>query len=238
MLYTDDDISFDARWVAAYTEAFTAHPEMAAAGGPVLPIWERPPPRWLLEYIGNSKTFHLLSLMQPYDIFQLSKEGYFYSCNMAIRKTVLKTRGGFHPEATGGIWLGNGESGLNREMWARGDLIGYVPDALAYHHIPQSRMTAKYFSKRMANQGASHEYTHFHEGTIIVSHLLARLVRILFSLGNLWVRLAGQLLRRDRFVWLNTRMQVQYQLARLRYVVRLLREPTFRNMVEKRDWLT
>jgi glycosyltransferase involved in cell wall biosynthesis len=237
LLYTDDDMSFDAGWVATYDEAFAAHPEMDAAGGPVLPIWEEPPPPWLLEYIGNAKNFYLLSLMQPYDSFQINGKGYFFSCNMAIRKTVLKAREGFHPEATGEIWLGDGESGLNRVMWSKGDLIGYVPRALAYHHIPSSRMTIEYLCKRVANEGASLEYTYFHEGTLDVPHLLARLVRICISLGILWVRVARQIVRRDRFIWINAQMDIRNRLARLRYVARLFRDSKFREMVTKRDWL-
>jgi len=79
--------------------------------------------------------------MEPYQTFNLSERGYFYSCNMAILKSKLIEREGFHPEATGDAWVGDGETGLNRDMQTKGDLIGYVPGALTYHHIPASRMT-------------------------------------------------------------------------------------------------
>jgi glycosyltransferase involved in cell wall biosynthesis len=51
LIFTDDDATFDPGWLQAYAAAFAEHPEMAAAGGPVSPIWEVPPPRWLLEFI-------------------------------------------------------------------------------------------------------------------------------------------------------------------------------------------
>src|SRR5262245_63245559 len=34
LVFTDDDASFDSCWCDAYANAFTRHPEMAAAGGP------------------------------------------------------------------------------------------------------------------------------------------------------------------------------------------------------------
>lgn len=42
LIFTDDDATFDPDWPQAYAKAFAEHPEMAAAGGPVRPIWEGP----------------------------------------------------------------------------------------------------------------------------------------------------------------------------------------------------
>ena len=47
LVFTDDDATFDPGWLQAYAKAFAEHPEMAAAGGPVRPIWEASPPKWL-----------------------------------------------------------------------------------------------------------------------------------------------------------------------------------------------
>ena len=164
LLFTDDDMTFDHQWVDSYVRAFTRHSEMAACSGPVRPFWEETPPKWLLDFMGQSRGFGILSLMEPYDTFRLSEKGFFYSCNMAIRKTILIERGGFHPEATGKIWIGDGETGLNQDMWAKRDLIGYLPEALNFHHIPSSRMTPAYFRLRQANQGASNAFTRYHSG--------------------------------------------------------------------------
>src|SRR5262245_49986268 len=49
LIFTDDDATFDPDWVQAYVEAFSMYPTMMAAGGPVRPFWEAPPPRWLLD---------------------------------------------------------------------------------------------------------------------------------------------------------------------------------------------
>ena len=162
LLFTDDDATFDPGWLSAYAEAFDSHPEMAAAGGPVRASWEAPPPQWLVEFMGDVKTFGILSLMEPYDDFRLNADGIFFGVNMAIRANVLLEMGGFNPEAFGAVWLGDGETGLIYKLWDHRMLIGYIPEALVYHHIPPERMTVQYLRVRMANQGACDLYSDFH----------------------------------------------------------------------------
>src|SRR6266550_1908992 len=96
LIFTDDDATFDPGWLQAYATAFAKYPEMAAAGGPVRPIWEVPPPQWLIDFIDNSRSFGILSLMEPYEEFRLSQKGkgLFFGVNMAIRSHVFFEVGG------------------------------------------------------------------------------------------------------------------------------------------------
>ena len=158
LIFTDDDATFAPGWLRAYADAFDTHPEMVAAGGPVRPVWEHPPPRWLLQFMGDAKTFGTLSLMEPYDGFRLDPDGIFFGVNMAIRRDALLELGGFNPESFGDVWLGDGETGLNYRIWEHKMVIGYVPDALVYHHIPPERTTVKYLRLRAANQGVCDLY--------------------------------------------------------------------------------
>jgi glucosyl-dolichyl phosphate glucuronosyltransferase len=160
LVYTDDDLTFDPQWLAAYDMQFSSHPEMVAAGGCVKLAWEQPPPRWLLDYIGPRKVFPVLALMAPSEHFTLSQNGYFFSCNMAITRFVFEWTG-FHPEIYGTQTIGNGESGLNQEIARRGGLIGYIPAAIAYHHIPASRMTVDYIRKWAWHLGGAQMYEHW-----------------------------------------------------------------------------
>ena len=65
LIFTDDDATYEPNWLRAYADAFDAHADMAAAGGPVRPVWETKPPQWLLDYIGDTKEFGILSLREP-----------------------------------------------------------------------------------------------------------------------------------------------------------------------------
>jgi glucosyl-dolichyl phosphate glucuronosyltransferase len=239
LVFTDDDATFDTGWLQAYSDAFEAYPRMAAAAGPVRPIWEVPPPEWLLKFIGDAKVFGCLSLMELYKEFRLDPKGIFFGVNMAIRRQLLFDVGGFNPEAFGDVWLGDGESGLNRKLWERGLLIGYVPDAVVYHHIPAERMTVEYLCRRMANEGACAEYATFHRRGFNPVILCVRITRLVLSFVKLAVRiLATTVLRRDGFALLKARMRFAYQFSRLRYVSRLLHDQAFRDLVEEENWLT
>jgi glycosyl transferase family 2 len=77
LIFTDDDATFAQGWLRAYADAFDTHPEMVAAGGPVRPVWEDPAPTWLLQFMGDAKTFGTLSLMEPYDTFVWFTMAYF-----------------------------------------------------------------------------------------------------------------------------------------------------------------
>lgn len=158
LAFVDDDMTVGPGWVDAYVRAFADHPEMAAAGGPVHPAWEVPPPRWLSAHIGvpEDYTFALRDDGTP---FTLSKDGYFFSNNMAIRIEALFETGGFNPDISGASWVGDGDTGLNRKLCERGALIGYVPEALAFHHIPATRMTLSYLLEWSRNSGIAAAYT-------------------------------------------------------------------------------
>ncbi len=235
LVFTDDDATFDTVWLQAYADAFTKHPEMVAAGGPVRPIWEAPPPQWLLDYMGDSKIFNTLSLMEPYGEFRLDSQGFFFGVNMAIRRDVLFKVGGFNPESFGDIWLGDGESGLNRKLWKDNLLVGYVPTAMVHHHIPPSRMTVDYFCRRLANEGACDMYSSYHKGIPNNLHLLKHIVQIVVQ-NKFWLKslLIG---KRNDLPALNTKLNVARTQSQTKYIFRLMFDQNFQKLVLQQDWL-
>jgi len=78
LVFTDDDATFDRKWLQAYANAFHSYPEMVAAGGPVRPIWEKPPAEWLLKYMDGSKSFPVFSLMEPHQEFRIGRDNVFF----------------------------------------------------------------------------------------------------------------------------------------------------------------
>lgn len=236
LVLTDDDATFGTGWLNAYAGAFCCYPQMAAAGGPVRPIWEATPPKWLQRRVRNKKLFPILSLIEPNSEFSISPRGFFFGVNMAIRRTTLFEVGGFNPEAFGDVWLGNGETGLNHKLWERGLLVGYVPDAIVYHHISTERMTVKYFRQRMANEGACDMYTRFHQNMPGQLGLLCHTSSIVLRNSAFWLI---EPLVSGRTDWLSLRVQLQAARSRaqLQYVSRLMRDEDFRQFVLKQDWL-
>jgi GT2 family glycosyltransferase len=156
---------------------------------------------------------------------------------MAVRREVVLEVGGFNPDSFGNAWLGDGETGLNRKLWQRGLLVGYVPEAIVYHHVPAERMTLAYFRRRQANDGACDMYARFHEvGVPGPAGLLrtgcgiaAESVRDWLASAVLWGRTDPRSLR--------VQLRAARAWARLEYVWRLLVNAELREMVSRRDWL-
>jgi glucosyl-dolichyl phosphate glucuronosyltransferase len=237
LVFTDDDATFDPGWLAAYAHCFDAHPTMMAAGGPVRPVWEAPPPPWLVDLLRvDPRMFPALSLLELSDIFQLSRDGIFFGVNMAVRRDALFAAGGFNPEIFGDRWLGDGETGLQRALCARGMLIGYVPDALVLHQIPATRMTLRYLRRRQANDGACDMYAAFHPGVPGPAGLLYVVSRIIFDGAR---DLVAAAVLRGRTDGRSIRVQLRAARAwsRLEYTWRLMFSKDLRTLVERTDWL-
>jgi len=136
--FTDDDVVVDPDWLAALERFFTAHPEVAAAAGPIrlppdvvdpdllrrvrlyptLPYWEVPPDTVLTQLLG---------------------------ANMAVRRSAFERVGPFDPRlGPGATGLGE-ETDLARRLLAAGLRIGYAPGAVVYHVIVEHRLTLAAF---------------------------------------------------------------------------------------------
>jgi GT2 family glycosyltransferase len=237
VVFTDDDAEFDPGWLAAYARCFDAHREMAAAGGRVLPKWDAPPPAWLAAALQRDPSmFPALSLLDLSPEFRLTDDGIFFGVNMAVRREVLFAAGGFNPEIFGERWLGDGETGLNRKLWSRGQLIGYVPDALVYHHVSRERMTVAYLRKRQTHEGACDMYARFHPHVPSPGGLTRTFIEIVRESARDW--LAEPLFRgRTDPRALRVQLRAVRAWSRLEYVVRLMFDPRLRALVARETWL-
>ena len=140
---------------------------------------------------------------------------------MAIRRDVLFQVGGFNPDLVGDFFLGDGETGVNRKLWERGMVVGYVPEAIIYHHIPPQKMTVKFFRRRMANEGAADVYTRFHHGIPRWFRLCKHAAGIAFRNGKPWIAdlfLKGKTDARS----LRTQLHAARTPSQLKYVIRLM----------------
>jgi glycosyltransferase involved in cell wall biosynthesis len=237
LVFTDDDATFDPDWLAAYAHAFDAHPDMVAAGGPILPTWQTRPPDWLTRLIAvDPSMFPALSLLDRGREFALTRDGFFFGVNMAVRRQALFEAGGFNPEIFGDRWLGDGETGLNRKLWARGYAIGYVPKAVVYHLVSAERMTLGYLRRRQANDGACDMYARFHDSMPSPVGLARAAAAVVIESARDW---AAEPLFRGRTDLRALRVQLRAvrAWARLQYVGRLMLTPSLRALVVKKDWL-
>jgi len=237
LVYVDDDQTTMPAALQAYAEAFAAHPEMAAAGGPLDLVWEEPAPLWLIDYINATPgMFPLLGWLDLGPAFLLSTDGSFFGGNMAIRRDVLFQVGGFNPDLIGTRCVGDGEVGLYRKLQARHLLIGYVPTALQKNYIPRERMTLAYLRQRIAYDGASAMYTRYHPHVPDTRTLLRHAAQIAAANIKYWAGGLPFYGRTDpRSVTIQLRAaETQAQVA---YLLRLCWDKDLRRLVQAEKWL-
>ena len=230
LVFTDDDATFAPDWLSAYEEAFNQYPEMMAAGGPVRPIWETEPPEWLSDYMSYTETYPIFSLMERGNKLSVSSDGTFFGVNMAIRKSVFEWTG-FRPELYGPRTIGDGESGLNEDLRKNGHLVGYVPGAAVYHHIPASRMSLAYIKRWAWHLGGAQMYRRWQgrrrgfksivsEYFIIINQYLLYWLKSLFSNG-----------RKDPKS-INTQFQASLGWCKLKYLFWVISDEKVKNALD------
>ena len=189
LVFTDDDLTFHEDWLKNYAQAFKEHPSMVAAGGKVKPVWEISPQEWLLDYMGDSEQCPVYALMDCGDEFRVSNQEAFYSCNMAIKREIFNWTG-LRPELFGKKTIGNGESGLNKELSEKNQQIGYVPGACVYHHISKERMSVEYIRKWAWHLGGAQMFTRWNGKERHITTLLKELLWISKGHYKEWIMYA------------------------------------------------
>ncbi len=158
LIYIDDDVSISENWLSTYLAAYE-DPNVAAAGGRVVPIWESAPPDWI--DVVPRDYFSLLdygSESRP-----LAGSESINGCNYSIRRESLFNAGGFHPDGYSDpslIWLrGDGEAGLIRELRSRHEKVMYLAEAEVGHRISDDRLSIASLSRRAFAHGIENGYT-------------------------------------------------------------------------------
>ena len=165
LVYADDDIEAFATWLEAIQDAFR-DPKVVMVGGKCLPMFESGPPDWLTAMWrpnpAGERILGYLSLIDLGDEVKPVNPFYVFGCNFAIRRSVLREAGGFHPDGMPQELIhfrGDGESYVSSFIQAKGYHALYHPAAAVYHAVPRSRMTSAYFCRRAFNQGISDSFT-------------------------------------------------------------------------------
>ena len=218
VLFTDDDVRVDERWLETAIEPMLADASIDYTGGPVEPIWEGPPPRWL--------DMNRAELSGAIAIVNYGPESFVFEdqgripigANMAIRRSILNDVGGFDPGLgrRGTSLLGQEQAEFfcrTREHGIRGF---YVPDMLIHHHVPRRRLSRRYFRRWWLWKGISRARLHrvhpLADGVAVQD--VKRIGGVpLFTLGEFCrhaVRCASSVARRDVGSAVEHEMMVAY----------------------------
>jgi glucosyl-dolichyl phosphate glucuronosyltransferase len=158
LAFTDDDVNVEAGWLDAIRAAMR-DPDVALAGGPVKPRWERTPPRWLHRTAeANGVLGSPLAIVDygpaAIDLGPRTLLG----ANMAVRRGVFTALGGFAPHLgkLRGTLLSGEDHELCRLVQASGLRAVYAPSAIVRHWVPAARMRLGYYLSWFFWSGITH----------------------------------------------------------------------------------
>lgn len=234
LYFTDDDMVADPSLITEIVKVFDLDPLIGSATGKIIGNFEVPPPRWVKKHLMN-RYLSLTENNTPEGIV-VSRKDIVYSCHEAIRKDVFFECGGFNPENTAGVWIGDGETGLGIKMKKAGYIFAYTSRSVIYHLIPKSRMTLQYLIKRVGNQAFSDSYTvyriHRNRAAILFLMLLRNTLGLIILLAMVTAKL---LLRIES--WHFIPAWAVYAWNWNKYDLKLYFNADFRNLVEIDDWV-
>ncbi len=136
--FLDDDVRAEPGWLAALRAVFRS-PDVLAAGGPILPVWESPPPAWLLSSSRALGTQGLLDLGPVRRDLDADAE-FLVGGNLACRRSAVLAERGFRviwPCAGLGTIADDYE--LSRRLAREGRAV-YEPAAAVRHYIPRGKV--------------------------------------------------------------------------------------------------
>jgi glucosyl-dolichyl phosphate glucuronosyltransferase len=147
LVFTDDDVTADAKWLQNLTNALLSG-DWAGAGGRTLPERGFVPPDWL-----PSDMRYALAPLAIYDLGPEPREltDTPFGNNMAFRRSVFEKHGGFRtdlgPRAGASCPQKSEDSEFGTRVMEAGGRFVYEPSAIIYHSVPKSRMQKKYFQE-------------------------------------------------------------------------------------------
>ena len=147
LVFTDDDVVVDRKWLAQYATCRTRFPDAGFFGGKIKPLWSRPPPAWLKDQ--NMALFS--GLLVHYDIgtedrWLESDDPTPFGASFAVTKDLSDLVGQFRPDlGVKGAVPGRGEEA---DYLARAGSAGfrgaYLASAVCYHPVDRRRLSLRY----------------------------------------------------------------------------------------------
>ncbi|MBD3272738.1 glycosyltransferase [Candidatus Dependentiae bacterium] len=160
LCYLDDDAFVTKKWLLGIDKVFKDE-SIVLAGGPIFPIYEVKPPRWIKYFwkkIPEGKYLEELSLIDLGEKKQKIKPYFVFGCNFIIRKNVLFDLKGFNPDGLPWdkiVYRGNGEGGLADKIYQEKLNVIYSPEVKVYHYMPKTRLTSDFFLRCFYKKGVT-----------------------------------------------------------------------------------
>ena len=151
--FIDDDETINEGFVSAYIDIFHNHGAFVAAGK-LKVCYDSKRPKWMSHYTEKM-------IANPFDlgnsVITITRTITPTGGNMAFNREVFNLYGGFDTDLgrKGGELFGGEENDIFARIRDLGERVFYTPNAIAYHHIADRKLTAEYFDKLSYGVGIS-----------------------------------------------------------------------------------
>lgn len=146
LVYVDDDALVNKAYLQTYADFFATHPDIDAAGGPIIPKYESAEPSWMSHYTKMLLTGYKYNGDK---VKEFASNDYPGGGNAAYRASVFDKVGLFNVELgrKGDSLAASEEKDIFDKMKAMGMRIYYLPNAILFHLIPDRKLTEDYFNQ-------------------------------------------------------------------------------------------
>lgn len=151
--FIDDDETINEGFVSAYIDLFRNHGAFVGSGA-LKVRYETARPKWM-SYYTEKMIANPLDLGS--EIITITRTITPTGGNMAFNREVFNLYGNFDTNLgrKGSELFGGEENDLFARIRDLGERIFYTPHAIAYHHIPDKKLTSEYFDRLSYGVGVS-----------------------------------------------------------------------------------
>ena len=156
LVYVDDDATVNREYLQAYSTFLEQNLQAMAAGGPVIPVYETQKPEWMSHFTSQLVTGYLYKGNR---VLEFKGGKYPGGGNSAYRKSVFEKTGFYNVDLgrKGDSLIGAEEKDIYDKMRSFGMKYYYLPDAILYHIIPETKLTKEYFNRLTYSIGKSEQ---------------------------------------------------------------------------------
>jgi glycosyltransferase involved in cell wall biosynthesis len=156
IIWTDDDVILDRRWLLAYSDAIRLRSDAVVLGGKIVPILDPPCPVWFQQNLDLFSDLVAARDLGPVEL-PLSVADVPYGANYAVR-TIEQRQFLYDVNLGAGSGRVGEETGVIRSILKSGHAGYWIPEATVYHIISPGRQTIEYVVQRYKASGATEIY--------------------------------------------------------------------------------
>lgn len=190
-VFTDDDVFPRTDWLVELRKAADVHTDCTMFGGPIVPIWEGSPPRW----VGWVEMGPVFSITDPNLTEGEIRPLQVFGPNMVVRSHIFHSGIRFNPEIgpCGTDYAMGGESELMMRLESVGHKAWFVSRALVGHFVRRDQLKTSWVLARAYRYGRG-DFRLFHMRHLD-DHFVERRMDIPDILINELIGACGELLK-------------------------------------------